>query len=284
MCSFSLEKIAHHPWWDKYIFLRTLRECKRNQIFFHSSSLSFLTLISLIPGVIVSLSLMKWFVGLEKLVISKMDIILEDFIGIETLQKMLMGFLTHSLGKFNGNQFGFWGTFFLVLTVFALFSRVQWIFDQIWIKRGQKPFWKKVMNFSIIMLSFTLFFSSTIWLRVFLNETQFGGELWVLDSGIKYFVISIPFLTGTIFFGVLFKMMPNRKIKLKNAILAGLLTAFLWEGTKMIFAIYASKATNWHLLYGSMVMVPVFLIWLQLGWNIILFGVNFLKAIDPELE
>lgn len=73
---------------------------------------------------------------------------------------------------------------------------------------------------------------------------------------------------------LLFKLMPNTRVKVRPALIGALVAAVLWETAKQGFGLYVSRAVTFSAIYGTLGLFPLFLLWLYLSWLIVLFGLE----------
>lgn len=73
---------------------------------------------------------------------------------------------------------------------------------------------------------------------------------------------------------LLYTWMPNAKVHLRPALIGSFVAAILWEMAKWSFQLYVTKAVTYSAVYGSLGLIPLFLIWLYLSWLIVLFGLE----------
>ena len=79
---------------------------------------------------------------------------------------------------------------------------------------------------------------------------------------------------------LIYKLLPNAKVQLRAALIGSLVAAVLWESSKWGFRFYVQRAVGYSALYGSLGLVPLFLLWMYLTWLIILFGLEISYVIQ----
>lgn len=95
---------------------------------------------------------------------------------------------------------------------------------------------------------------------------------------------------------LIYKLLPNAKVQLRAALIGALVAAILWEASKWGFRFYVQRAVGYSALYGSLGLVPLFLLWMYVTWMVILFGLEisyvvqtikdtrFLRVNHPEQD
>ena len=106
-----------------------------------------------------------------------------------------------------------------------------------------------------------------------------GGSITAL--AISYAVTT---MISTVLLLIVYTTMPNTKVRLRPAFAGALIGAILWEAGKWGFTTYLEFSTNYARLYGSIAIIPIFLLWVYLTWLIVLFGlhVSYLMQHVPD--
>jgi membrane protein len=105
-----------------------------------------------------------------------------------------------------------------------------------------------------------------------------------LDNGVAPGLhrIGIFFLSWTVF-TLFFVLVPNRQVKIRNALVGAFLSAVLFELAKLGFVAYISNA-NFSKIYGALATVPIFLFWLYIVWALVLFGASLAASLTTFSE
>ena len=90
--------------------------------------------------------------------------------------------------------------------------------------------------------------------------------------------------TYIILFSYLFYIIPNTNVKIKPAVYAGIVTTLLTFGWKLLFLLLQSSITRYNIIYGSLALIPIFLIWVQYVWVTILLGAQIAFSIQTSDE
>jgi membrane protein len=86
------------------------------------------------------------------------------------------------------------------------------------------------------------------------------------------------FALSWLVFALFFLLVPNRRVQIKHALIGAFLSAVLFELAKTGFVAYVSNA-NYKVIYGALAMIPLFLFWLYLVWNVVLFGASLAASL-----
>ena len=93
-----------------------------------------------------------------------------------------------------------------------------------------------------------------------------------IDWGIWAYLVSLALMTCG--FILLYWFIPKAQVPIKNAAIAGIVTAILFESIKQVFGTVMTNFTSYEAIYGAFAALPIFLLWLYISWNLILLGVQ----------
>ena len=125
--------------------------------------------------------------------------------------------------------------------------------------------------------SIFLFFSSTV-----LKSAQAIEWLNFLTPAVIFLFSLIPYLFSFGLLSFIYIYLPNTKVSWKAAIIAGFITGIIYVVWQYIYVTFQAKAASYGTIYGSFAAIPLFLIWLNYSWLIILFGVELTKSLQKK--
>lgn len=171
------------------------------------------------------------------------------------------------------------GLFVLIITAILMIRKIEWTFNKIWevdeARNGIKTvmiYWS-VLSLGSILIGIGLALSPVISELSLLISSK---ETLRLQS---QFITLLPFISYSIAFSLMYMAIPNCYVPIKPAIIGGVLAAILFETGKKIFGEFASIFTSYQVIYGAFAAIPLFILWIYISWNIILFGVVFVKSL-----
>lgn len=174
----------------------------------------------------------------------------------------------------NVSKIGIFSTIFFVFVAFTFFNTFEKCVNSIWGVEEKRNLLKKFAIFLFIIISFIILPSLFIALNVLLPIT-------LPEYPVKIHIKLLPFFIwwGTLFIG--YQIVPNVKMHVFTNIISSLLVTVFLHMLKSGFHIYL-KLAFYNVIYGSLSILPVILIWLFLFWNIILFGVAAARVIEEN--
>jgi len=169
------------------------------------------------------------------------------------------------------------GVVFLFWVIISLLSNIEGSFNDIWGVVKPRTFARKFSDYLVTMLvcpillaiasGVTIFLSSQIQT---LNEKipmlkDFGPVFWLAMK-------LLPYLTIWVSFTFIFIFMPNTKVRFVSGLIAGMVAGTLFQLVQWGYVNFQVQITTRYAIYGSFAAMPLFLLWLQISWLIILFG------------
>jgi membrane protein len=264
----------------KSLFIRVLRIAalavrgfNENKCKFRASALTFFSLLSIVPVIALMFGIAKGF-GLQEKVSAQ---ILEKMKGQEEVANRIIAFSNSLLEKTSGGVIAGVGVIFLFWAIISLLSNIENSFNDIWGVVKPRTFGRKVADYLITMIvcpillvvagGMTIFLTSqieTITEKIPLLKT-FGPMFWVIMK-------LLPYVTIWVAFTFIFISMPNTKVKLLSGLIAGIVAGTLFQIVQWGYVNCQVQLTAKYAVYGSFAALPLFLLWLQVSWLIILFG------------
>ncbi|WP_455386091.1 YihY family inner membrane protein [Acidihalobacter prosperus] len=234
-----------------------------------AGSLTFTTLLSLVPLVTVTLSVLSLFPAFQELTGELRNLLMGQLMptSSELVQRYLLQFSEKA------TRLTLFGSLWLLVTAVMTLATIDRALNGIWRSRRHR---NTVVVFMVYWALLTLgplllgaaIAGSTYLYAVYKSHVYEGVAYysdWVL-------LRMIPLLLETVAFFMLFVLVPRVRVRLRDALAGALLTAVLFELAKRGFAMYVSQFKNYELVYGAFSAIPIFLIWLYLSWLIVLVG------------
>ncbi len=167
--------------------------------------------------------------------------------------------------------------FFLIMLIFMMIKRLEKTLNKIFYVQKSRSIIQSLLVYWTLMTVGPLLLGF-----VFVSSTYVLSMTWISDeAGItKYFLsgLSILFLTGGFF--VVYKILPNTKINSWIALLASFLVAILFTVAKKLFSLYMFYVPTYSVIYGSLSLIPIFILWVYVAWHITLLGSVMIRGIQ----
>ncbi|MCD6220287.1 YihY/virulence factor BrkB family protein, partial [Candidatus Calescamantes bacterium] len=199
---------------------------------------------------------------LEKLVLEKVT---------GGMEELLNQFLTY-IENTNASTLGTIGVIFAFLIAVRIISLVERIFNEIWGVKEGRAWWKKMSEYITLIIVTPIFLSGAITLTITLQHTSFFQRFFSSLTTNRPFLIFTSYFSAWLIFSFLYFFLPNTRVRIKSAFLAGVIGGSLWQLTQWGYFHYQVGFTRYNAIYGSFAQVLLFLIWMQVSWAILLLG------------
>ncbi len=266
--------------WPWYQTLRTLGErFREDRLGLTASSLTFTTLIALVPLVTVMLAVFSAFPMFSNFQLALEKYFLQSLVP-ESIARPVLAALTQFAGR--SGQLGTAGFVVLLVTALSMVLTIDRTLNGIWrVPRprsiGQRVlvYWAALtlgplaLGFSLSMTSYALSVSS--------------GMAGVLPGSLSALLGSADFVLLAAAMAGLFHYVPNTQVRWRHAWAGALFVAVAFEAAKLGLAWYLKSVPTYSVIYGAFATVPILLLWIYLGWVIVLLGA-VIAAYAPSLK
>jgi len=203
--------------------------------------------------------------------------------------------LFERIERFDVGTLGWVGFGFLLWTVISSLGMVEVSFNQIWGVARPRPIWKRAYTYLFIMVALPVLATVAMSLPImnvvknvivatlgatWLTKWAGDGLIWFLES--TMFRLALTLLFASVFFGFFFWMMPNCRVRVRDAWWGGLITAFFFGAWVKVCAIAQIGIAKSSALYGSFAFLPIVLAWLYMSWQIVLLGAIIVHSFDKK--
>ena len=257
-----------------YVFLRDfLSELFQDKLSYYSASLSYYTLFSIIPLLVIVLS-----------IFTNLPLFDDVYKDIQTLLfKNLMP--THSseiLTYINGfvensGKLGMVGVIYVLFASMMFFKNYDYIINDIF-ECQHRSFWSSVTTYwtlvtlTPIMLVLSFYVSTQI--QVILDKNQLTDGIHILQV-LPFFIIwSLFFLT--------YKISANTHVSLKAAGISSFIASLVWYLAKSGFIFYVMHNQTYMSIYGGLSILLFFFLWIYISWAIFLHGLKFCHLLEES--
>lgn len=255
------------------IILLAIRGFGEDKCQLRASALTYYSLMSIVPVAAMAFGIAKGF-GFEKLLEEK---ILGGLPGQEEVAQQIIGFARSFLENSRGGLIAGIGIVALFWTVIKVLGNIESSFNDIWGIRAARTAGRKFGDYLSIMLicPILIIMSSSVTVLVTSQITLIVEKLAFLGpvgDAVLFSLRVLPYAVIWIVFTFIYKFLPNTRVQLKSALIAGIIAGTSFQVVQLIYIYFQVGVANYGAIYGSFAALPLFLIWLQLSWLIVLFG------------
>ncbi|MCF8110457.1 MAG: YihY/virulence factor BrkB family protein [Desulfobacteraceae bacterium] len=282
--------ITHSVWYDPpdagrmhtgllyalRVILITANSIRNKTILMRSSSLSYSTLLAVVPALAIGFSMLKG-LGLE----ARLEDLLVTYLAAE--QKELGNRLIQYISNTDFKALGAVGTGVLIYAVIMMLSNVEGAFNDIWGITRNRTLIRKISDYiSVLLLGPLLIVLSAAMITSMSSNTivQTLSEYRVFKDFFILFDMVIPYLVLWLAFAAIYMLMPNTRVRFVPALIAGVVCGTVWQLAFEVYTGFNIGVTRYNKIYGTFAALPVFIIWIYVSWVIVLVGAKISNAIQ----
>jgi membrane protein len=255
------------------IVLRRFNEDRCMQI---ASSLTFTSLLAIVPVVTVAVTVIAAFPLFAQLTAA-----LQIFI-LQNLMPASAEAVVSYTEEFSANAANLTavGVAVLVVTAIMLLLTIDRAFNDIWRVEKPRPVVQRLLVYSAVITVGPVLVGASLTLTSWLVGEAVGLVRGLPGAGVVLLTL-VPFLLTSLALALLYAAMPNRHVSLRDAAAGGYLAGFAFEMMKRAFALYISYFHTYTIVYGAFATFPLFLIWVYLSWLVVISGAVVVASL-PE--
>lgn len=273
----ALHALQDWPWLET---AKTLRQrFREDRLGLTASSLTFTTIMALVPFVTVALAVFSAFPIFGRFQDALQQYFLQTLVPERIAQPVLQGLTAFAE---QATKVGSVGFAFLVVTALALLATIDRSLNAIWRVRRMRSLGRRVL----------IYWGATTLLPLVLGVAMSASSLAISASrgllgtlpgsvGVLFDILAFVLLAAAM--SGLYHFVPNTHVRWRHAIAGGVFVAVAFECAKRALGWYIVRVPGYSLVYGAFATVPIFLLWTYMSWLIVLFGA-VIAAYAPSLQ
>jgi membrane protein len=255
------------------IIVLAVRGFLNDKVQLRASALTFYSLLSVIPVAAIVFAIAKGF-GLDQ---TLQDLIIKKSGSEQEVLSWLLQKARIAIEKTRGDYIAGIGMIILFWSVMSLLNHIESSFNHIWQISSSRPWYRKFTDYLTIMLIAPVFIILSSGITGFQVTTlpDFMNNAPILDffkPVISFLVKFAPYFLSWVALTVLYIIMPNAKVKFMPALISGLIAGTILQGIQWLYIDLQFGISKLNAIYGSFAAVPLFIIWLQTSWTVVLLG------------
>ena len=234
-----------------------------------ASALTYSTLLAIVPILAVIFAIARGF-GYNKYI----EIWFRDALSSQPqVADILTDFVNSYLIHTQSGIFLGVGLLFMLYTVLMLVNNVEETFNEIWQVSNARPLMRSLTNYMAMFFVFPNIIVVSMGLSIFMaTVAKHTDGVLILGPAVRSLLDFSPYLLLSLLFIGLYVYMPNTDVKLKSAIVPGILSGIAMQLLQLFYIHSQIWVTGYNAIYGSFAALPLFMLWLQISWTICLFG------------
>lgn len=251
-----------------------IRDFRDDQCLLRASALTFASILSMVPFFALTFAVLKGFGvhnKIEPLILNRVAA------GSQEIVDRVITYINNT----NMTSLGAIGLVTLILTVVSLLGNIEEAFNVIWGVRETRSFYRKFSDYlSVVIIgpilllaavSITTSLQSQALVRWLLLKSYLG------DLFLFLFRLA-PYVTIWLALVFLYIFIPNTRVRFKSALIGGIIAGTLWQLAQWGYIHFQVGVGKYNAIYGTLAILPVFMVWIYTSWLIVLFGVELVCA------
>lgn len=278
----------------------TIKEFFANNLSLRASALTYTILLSLVPMLAMSTAVVKGLGGGDQL--KQLA-----YTYIETLEESstrMPGNLAHSaeassqltthlrsavdqvfdyVDRTNFATLGSFGVAGILLSVILVLSNIETAMNAIWKVHKSRSILRKISDYLTLLILVPISINIAFAASAFLKNPALTSKMdiiipFVWLQALIFKFIPIFFISLTLM--IIYIFFPNTKVKTKYAAIGAAVAGYLWFLVQNVYLSLQIGVANYNAIYGSFATLPLFLVWIFLGWIFILLGAQLAYALQ----
>lgn len=248
----------------------TWGQLHRDKVVIRASGLAYASLLAAVPLVAVGFALFSAFGAFDDVKQNVQDFLFTQFLPTSQ-DEILQYFNQFTEGT---SKLGLIGFLFLVLASILLLDNIESNFNQIWHVTTRRRFIAKITSYTSVLVFGTLLLGASITMSARIKAMLFRDVPFDLGTLEKLGVWLFPLVFAFLAFWLMYLVIPFTRVRIRSALLGAVIGSVLWELGKNVFANSVGVSMRYSTIYGSLAVIPIFLIWLYITWIIVLLGLE----------
>lgn len=232
-------------------------------------AMTYRTLLAIVPALALLFAIGRGF-GFQTLLENE---VYRYFPSQHRALEMAFSFVDSCLAQASGGIFVGVGIVFLIWTIVALLSSVEETFNQVWGVTVERSIFRKITDYLAICIILPVLMICSGGVQIFMsNAIQRLLPFDFIPPMIEVLLDCASVVFAWLFFAGAYMLIPNIKVKFKNAIVSGVIAGTAFQLLQWVFVSGQVYVAKYNAIYGSFSFLPIMLIWMQFSWLITLAG------------
>ena len=258
------------------VLLITIRGFTTDRVSLQASNLSLLSAMSVVPFFAIMFAITNGF-GYD---VKLQELLYKYFEGNEQIIEYLLKFSYNIISTLKNGIFGIVNFLFLISTLVFLMLSIEKSFNVIWKVDGGRPFHKRLAYYTLLLFVSPLIILIFLTLGLIYTNAlkSFGFEIDRFIPVTSIFTWLSIYALVSIVFTIMYFLIPNTKVKFAAAFNSAILLAFAFIVVQFFYLETQLLVSGLNAVYGVFAAVPLFLVWMNISWTLILFGAELSHA------
>ena len=263
------------------ITIQTVKCFIKDRVWIRAAALSYTTLFSIIPIMALLFAIAKGF-GFSNLI----ERFLRDGMAKNESVDTVMGLIDNYLAYAQGGSGVFIGVGIVMLlwAIINLADGIESNMNAIWDVKKPRSYFRKLTDYMAIFVVFPIVIILYATVSIFMTSIYQNLATYELISSFVHICIKLaPYVLSGLIMTGLFLFIPNTRVRFKNAFIPGMITGIIFQAFLYIYIQIQMSVSSYNAIYGSFAIIPMFMLWADISWSIILFGVE-MSYVSQNIE
>jgi membrane protein len=241
-----------------------------------AGSLTYTTLLSLVPLFTIAVTLLAAFPVFDGFIVQ-----VKVFLLLNLVPEVAGKIITVYMEEFadNAARLSVFGIVFLLVTAIAMMMTIDRAFNSIWRVVRQRPLLISLLVYWALITLGPLLIGMSVSFKVYVESFTRGAvESYALGQFLLWRAMPVALTTGALYF--FYRVVPNRFVPRSHALIGAAAAAVALEGMKHGLTLYVRAVPTYDLVYGAFASIPILLLWLFLGWSVLLAGAEITASLS----
>jgi membrane protein len=254
------------------VLIFVLRQFYEDKLVIRASSLTYSTLLAIVPLLAVGFAILKG-VGLHMDLAPALNNLLQP---LGPRGGIIAGKILEFVANAQTGALGIAGSAVLLLTVYGILNKIDGSYNEIWHVPGQRFWLRRLGEYTLLIIIAPLALFVILAATASVTSIPFVQRLIthqlvtaIVEMGI------FPYVVSGLLFTLIIWYVPNIRVKFRAALIGGFFSGFLWQLSNWTFARFvagAGRAGVREILFAGFAALPLFLLWVYISWTIVLLG------------
>lgn len=242
----------------------------KDECYVKASALTFYSLLSIVPSLAIVFGIAKGF-GFQQILETEFRSVFHEQ---KEVADYLIYFVYHLLEEAQGNVIAGVGIVALLWAALKLLESIEHTLNDIWKVKTPRTYVRKFADYFATLFMSIIFVIAASSITVYLSSKlhSYVTHYESLQPIYTIWLFMLPLILSWAFFSFLYIFLPNTRVPWYSAVIAGVFGGTLYQLTQFFYIKFQIGVASYGAIYGSFAALPLFLIWLQTSWVIVLFG------------
>lgn len=250
--------------------LAAWQQFSRDKVVIRASGLAYSSLLAAVPLVAVGFAMFSAFGAFDDIKQKVQELLFSIF--LPASQDEIAAYLNQFAD--GASKLGLIGFLFLVVAAILLLDNIESNFNDIWHVTTHRRLILKVTSYTSVLVFGTLFLGASLTMSARIKTALYRGVPFDPGTLEKLGAWVFPLMFTLLAFWIMYLVIPFTRVQLRSALIGALVAGVFWELAKNLFASSVGHSVRYSTIYGSLAVIPIFLIWLYITWIIVLAGLE----------